>query len=959
MSHNTGTVQNVAPAIEVGPGSGQPADSGTTWLHEFAHTPAPGGTKFLMLHFTSADIPAGNRLEVDLGYGTDTFDENSGDEFWTRPINHTKFPGGIPIRYIADGSLSGSVELTQYGRGESLPGDSAGQSNSDPFVLSGSYSEPTYDPFWFCNTPPEWENVECAPPADIRRQVARSCGMIVTIHGDEVSTCSVTLIGPDTVITAGHCLADIDNEWPTSSVTFDYQTDCAGNVSGSYNPIFHKVTGYLKYRWSDGSNLDYAILKIDIPPGGLGIPVIPMRNSLPSIGEQIFGIHHPNGATKKLAPKHTNMETVNSVSSTGIGVDIDVSGGSSGSGLFDMMGRYLGVLSAGSSCNLYYSPSASVLNDIATTPTPAPDQDIMLVIDRSGSMSGDAGTGQSKMDEAKDSASLFVQLVEANVGHRMGLVSFSTAASIDEGIGNLNAGKKNQLIGPAPYSGGAVGDLTPDGWTSIGDGIDKAQIELSGGTNEQAILLLTDGLQNTPPMIEQATNDIGDTVVHAIGFGTESSLNGGLLSDLTQSTGGAYTRAGDGLELKKFFALAFGDIFESGTLTDPTFELPRDANETDAMTFEVCDEELITIVVGWDRREGHLDIIAKAPNGDVITATTESVGSSFGHTWAFIKIPLPISGQREGTWSVSFRRPKSSGEFSTPPIHLRYFMNVIAAGGPVIKPLNIKRHYYTGESFTPLVRLSYPDGKSVHHGHVKLSVTKPRESYGTLLTKAGLKAPKEIKGDVIPPIQATLLQMEDDLGSPLFHYDEEWYELSQDREVNGNFEHNGPWGKKFDNLFTRPGNYTFRCVGEYGHDCKGMRETSWSVFVSTRVDPDATGKTFIITELGSGKIKITFKPQDSQGNLLGPGHADQFTLTDIPGSSIVEPVKDNLDGSYSVNVLHDDSSGAQPGIGINQPGRPTVTVTQPTEANSSESNSWWLWLIIILLLVLLLISLVI
>ncbi|ACV26034.1 vWA domain-containing protein [Kangiella koreensis] len=958
MSHNTGTVQSVAPAIEIGPDSGQPADSGTTWLHEFSHTPAPGGTKFVMLHFTSADIPAGNRLEVDLGYGTDTFDQSSGDQFWTRPINHTEFPGGIPIRYIADGSASGSVELSEYGRGESLPGDSAGLSNSDPFVLSGSYSEPTYDPFWFCNTPPEWENVECTPGGDIRREVAKSCGMIVTVHGNAVSTCSVTLIGPDTVITAGHCLGDIDNEWPTSSVTFDYQTDCMGNVSGSYNPIFHKVTGYLKYRWADGSGLDYAILKLDIPPGGLGIPVIPMRNSLPSVGEQIFGIHHPNGATKKLAPKHADMETVNSASSSSIGVDIDVSGGSSGSGLFDMMGRYLGVLSYGTDCNLHYCPSPSVLNDIATTPVPVPDQDIMLVIDRSGSMSGDAGTGQSKIDEAKDSASLFVQLVEASAGHRMGLVSFSTSASIDEGIGNLNPGKKNQLIGPAPYSGGAVGGLIPDGWTSIGDGIDKAQSELTGGANPKTILLLTDGLQNTPPMIETATNDIGDTRIHAIGLGTEANLNGGLLSDLTQSTGGAYTRAGDGLELKKFFALAFGDIFEDGTLIDPTFELPRDVEETEAMSFEVCDEEMLTIVAGWDKPEGHLNITARAPNGDTITASTAGIEASSGRTWSFIKIPLPFSGQREGTWSVTFKRPKGSGEFPPPAIPLRYFMNVIASGGPVIRPLNIKRHYYTGESFTPLVRLNYPNGRSIHHGSVKLSVTKPKQSFGNLISKAGLKAPLEIQGDIIPPVQATLLQLEQDAGKPVISYEEEWYDLTQDREVNGNFEHNGPWGREFSNLFTRPGTYTFRCVGHYGHDCKGMRETSWSAYVSTRVDSTATLDSLVVTALDGNKVNIIFTPQDSLGNLLGPGQADNFTLSDVPGSKVLEPVKDNGDGSYSVNIEHDKDSGYQPGIGITQPGRPTVPVTKPDDGSGS-SNDWWLWLLIILLLILVIILLLI
>ena len=35
-------------------------------------------------------------------------------------------------------------------------------------------------------------------------------------------------------------------------------------------------------------------------------------------------------------------------------------------------------------------------------------------------------------------------------------------------------------------------------------------------------------------------------------------------------------RAGNGLALEKFFSSAFGNIFESGVLMDPEFDLPAD-----------------------------------------------------------------------------------------------------------------------------------------------------------------------------------------------------------------------------------------------------------------------------------------------------------------------------------------------------------------------------------------------
>lgn len=965
MSHNIGTVQTLAPAIEIGPDSGQPATMGNTWIHNFIHLPAPGGTKFVILRFGAVSIPVGNRLEVDLGYGTDVFDSSSGTNCWTRPINHAAFPGGIPIRYIADGSLDGGVELQQYGRGERLPGDAGPPilSNSDPFLLGGSFTEPTYDPFWFCNTPPSWENVQRVPAADIRRQVARSCGMIITVHDSEVSSCSVTLIGPDTVITAGHCLESIDTEWPTSSVTFDYETDSDGNAPGGYNPIFHKVTGYLKFRWNPGSGLDYAILKIAIPPGGLGIPVIPLRNSLPFAGEQIFGVHHPNGAVKKLSPPHAAAELVNFANASAIGVDIDVSGGSSGSGLFDMMGRYVGVLSVGSGCNLSYFPSASVLSDIATTPAPVPDQDVMLVIDRSGSMSEPAGTGQTKMEEAKDAASLFVQLIQSNAGHRAGLVSFSTTASLDEAIGAVNPAKKNQLIGPSPFSGGAVGALTPDGLTSIGAGIDRAQTQLASGSNAKTILLLTDGLQNTPPMIAAAVSDIGATTVHAIGLGTESNLDGAILSQLAQSTGGAYTRAGDGLDLKKFFALAFGDIFEAGTLTDPTAELPRDRNQTEPVEFDVCDEERITVVVGWDRTDGRLEPVLTTPDGTVITAGTAGIEASAGRTWFFLKVSLPHGGQREGTWKVHFRRPKSGSEFPPTPVPLRYFMNVIAAGGPIMKPLPIAARWYTGDTVTPLVHLAYRDGQAVHGASVRLSVTRPSQAAGSILAKARLRAPAEVDGDAVPPKHATLMALEEEQGKPLFTYTETWFELHRGREVTGVFEHVGPWGRRFDDLLAVPGSYTFRAVGRYGEECRGMREAMWSVYVAVGIDADAT--TVTTTPLGTGpggrdRVRVTITPQDRFGNLVGPGSSDEFTLTGIPGSEVVGTVADNGDGSYSVIVLHDPASGHAPGVSVTQPGRPSACIEARPGGLGSLARGclrWWVWLVILFLTAIVLILL--
>lgn len=101
MSHITGTVQTQSPALLIGPDSGAAPTAPNIWALNFAHAPAPGGTKLLILHFQNVSLSAANRLEVDLGYGTDVFTSADGPSFWTRPVNVNAAAGGlVPIRYV-------------------------------------------------------------------------------------------------------------------------------------------------------------------------------------------------------------------------------------------------------------------------------------------------------------------------------------------------------------------------------------------------------------------------------------------------------------------------------------------------------------------------------------------------------------------------------------------------------------------------------------------------------------------------------------------------------------------------------------------------------------------------------------------------------------------------------------------------------------------------------------------
>jgi V8-like Glu-specific endopeptidase len=105
----------------------------------------------------------------------------------------------------------------------------------------------------------------------------------------QLSTSSVTLIDVNKVITAGHC--HTPSEALNSSVTFDYFTNRDGSRPAGYNPKFIKVKAVLAHHYDSVGDL--SLLQLAEAP--VGIPVLQMRPDPPGVGEQVFGIHHPNG----------------------------------------------------------------------------------------------------------------------------------------------------------------------------------------------------------------------------------------------------------------------------------------------------------------------------------------------------------------------------------------------------------------------------------------------------------------------------------------------------------------------------------------------------------------------------------------------------------------------------------------------------------------------------------------
>lgn len=915
-----------------------------------------GGPRFVILHFDSVNLTAGAKLTVELGYDTDVFNKNSGSDFWSRPVDTTVTP--IKIR-IAGGT--GSARLKEFGAGQpsitpgtiATPGNPAisgtpgtpcgSQSNPDPFLQTNPYQEPTYETRLKCGGTFEFVNAACSlssVPNAVKDKVAAAVGIIVEVHNDTssliprfVSSCSGTLIAPDLFLTARHCLNEPSGEdLRSASVSFDYFTDCDGSRPAGHVTRFFKVIAEVASGGPPTGSLppvatDWVIVRLDTAPGLLPAPLV-MRDTV-LMNEVIFTMHHPNGAVKKTqAGVHGGGSSI-----TGF----DYGGGSSGSALFDVNGQLVrGPLSQGGSCfssgdcSVDYAPIAPIKAALANPPPPPKPLDVMIVFDRSGSMASPAPpVGRTKLQEAQDAASLFVQLVREGAGDRLGMVTFSSTADLPTSPGPV-AAKKTELVGSAPFTTGDVGAIAAGGSTSIGAGLGIALLAFGGSSaNDRAILLLTDGLQNTLPMIEEIEGSLGATKLNVIGLGSDADIDGPLLSRVARQHGGQFTRAVDGLSLRKFFGLSFGNIFEAGALGDPEFVLRASQAVSDPHKFSVCGEERITIILGWDSPSTPLRAQIRTPNGVLINE--KKVKPIRGRTWVFWKIPLPHQGERDGTWSFTVDRVPAGGEIFSGPTDVRYFFLVVCSGGPKLVHLGGPRRVYTGDPLDSLVGLHYGNG-TTPDAEVKLIIKKPTVALGQLVTSAGLQPPSTAV-DAVSGFYATLQSIARRAGGtlpvstetitvPLFddgdHYD-------------GAMEPDGVYNNRLKDLTKVEGTYEFRAVATFGEGCTATREAFWSVHVEPAIDPGRSDVNFVdVTDQADGRHgTLVITPRDPYGNPLGPGRGDRLPVFPIPGVKITGQVKDRGDGSYGVSVVCDPA--ATPGVVVQQPDRGPATLT-PTEA---------------------------
>jgi hypothetical protein len=195
--------------------------------------------------------------------------------------------------------------------------------------------------------------------------------------------------------------------------------------------------------------------------------------------------------------------------------------------------------------NIPYGLTApGVAGPTLAQPTPAPAnstctelipvQRFLLVLDRSGSMTG------AKIEQLKVGANFWVDYVNPN--EELGMVTYSTSSTLDTHMSEAPAD-------PATAANWrnsrhtTVNSLSAGGVTAIGDALRMGlnDIIAGGRASSQVMILFTDGLQNYgTETAEQVLPDLISAGVRVYTIGLGNDQDASLLANIASTTGATY-----------------------------------------------------------------------------------------------------------------------------------------------------------------------------------------------------------------------------------------------------------------------------------------------------------------------------------------------------------------------------------------------------------------------------------
>lgn len=385
---------------------------------------------------------------------------------------------------------------------------------------------------------------------------------------------------------------------------------------------------------------------------------------------------------------------------------------------------------------------------LSATTVPRENNAVALVLDRSGSMSANAGGTSTRSDLLANAIGVFRDLMLGN--DEVSVTTFDDL--VDTPI-------SMQTVSGAPSFGSV--DITPRGDTCIGGGIQAAVPELAAATHtNRSMVVLTDGNENVHPYIAELPAGTITNRTYAIGFGLPGDVSDEALNDITSNTHGdliitgSITSDEQRFMLTKYFVQVLAGVTNAQVLLDPQGKLYL--GSVDTIPFKVADADVYVDAIAVCPIPKFLEFVLRTPGGAIIRPTTASpnVRHIAGQQVLCYRLVLPAlaaspSGSHAGTWQALLRikddkeraRLLQSKVLATAGVspavnrYLPYCFIVHATSNLTLKAWRVQSDTAPGSTITLHAMLKAYDVPFEGHASVWAEVTLPDGTSGVLKLK--------------------------------------------------------------------------------------------------------------------------------------------------------------------------------------------------------------------------------
>ncbi len=576
---------------------------------------------------------------------------------------------------------------------------------------------------------------------------------------------------------------------------------------------------------------------------------------------------------------------------------------------------------------------------------PLPRATVALALDFSGSMASAAcpQTGCPLRHEVlKDAVELFIQLwtvVGAPRDH-LAVATFRSAA----GTLAVNGVELLPLLANAPAIGALVQGEMPGGLTAMGSGLETAIGLLPNAADARRVVLLTDGLQNVQPLVEdlgthrQIGAQPGALRLDMLGFAVDTiAIGDGAFTDrlvqIAGDTGGVFeTTLAPAQDLREYFV---EELISSLRGFSPQLVAYRRGSTTGDATVETFavneGADKVILKLSW-RRGAELELRVENGGRDV----TKAGRMVRGPFYRIFVLDLPAELDRQpitagGDWSMTITGDAGIGYEAAAIVDepaLSYRATVTSPDFRAGSPLDLELALFDGER---------PIAAGVE---VTARVLTPATSVGTLLAtqttpQGALPALAEPGSSPGQRKLALLLQDE-----------KHWQSLqpvAQSVTLRGSGD--GHYRASFPGAVVAGGTRVIFTVE--GEDPRlGRLQRSRTVSTKLRLGPlDAAGSGLTLAGgvpgAGGRSVTLQLRPIDLHGNYLGPDYAGHIGVA-LGDGAVAGAVADLGNGSYAVPLFVAD--GRDPDVGVTLAGAPLfsgkLSDLPPASGEAGPARHW-------------------